>query len=243
MPDPAFSDPDLVSRYAQVCQRIERAARLVQRSADDITIVAVTKTHPIEAIRKARAIGITNFGENRVQETLEKLGDTGFLQADSQSCLHLIGHLQRNKVRKAVQIFDSIDSIDSIELAEAVDSEAKRAGKVLRVLLEVNTSKELQKQGMDPTQALSVAQSVASLTHLQLAGLMTVGPLTNDVDHIRNSFKILKDTFDDVGARLKMPGWSALSMGMSGDYEIAIEEGATEIRLGTALFGQRSNVT
>ncbi len=237
---PHLPDTEIRQRFADIQRQIAQGARQGGRSPEDVTIVAVTKTHPVDALRKARAIGITNFGENRVQEAVVKLSNTEFVGEDSGISLHLIGHLQRNKVRKAVQVFDSIDSIDSLELAKTVSSEVRRARKSLRVLLEVNTSGEPQKQGIQPPETLSLAQAILGLPGLKLAGLMTVGPLTNDIAAIRNSFKQLKILFEQVKAELDPPAWSALSMGMSGDFEIAIEEGATEIRLGTALFGQRS---
>ncbi len=233
-------DTKIQQRFAEVQSRVAQAARRVGRSPEQVTVVAVTKTHPVETLRKARAIGITNFGENRVQEAIEKLSNTEFIRADSGTSLHLIGHLQRNKLRKALQAFNSIDSIDSVELAKAVSLEAQRAGKQLRVLLEVNTSGEPQKQGIAPAETISVAREILALPKLRFSGLMTVGPLSDDLGSIRNSFKELKRLFDQVKAELNPPLWSALSMGMSGDYEIAVEEGATEIRLGTALFGQRS---
>lgn len=233
-------DTKIQQRFAEVQSRVAQAARRVGRSLKEVTVVAVTKTYPVETLRKARAIGITNFGENRVQEVVEKLNNTEFVRENSGVSLHLIGHLQRNKVRKALQVFDSLDSIDSLDLAAAVSSEAERIGKQLRVLLEVNTSCEPQKQGIAPAETISVAKEILALPNLKFSGLMTVGPLSDDTEAIRSSFKQLKELFEQVRSELNPPAWSVLSMGMSGDYEIAVEEGATEIRLGTALFGQRS---
>jgi len=151
----------------------------------------------------------------------------------------MIGHLQTNKVRKAVQIVSAIDSVDSIRLAEAISKAAEEGNRTIRVLLEVNTSSEPQKSGLAPDDVLKCAEAVLKLPSLQLSGLMTVGPNVDDPDTIRRSFALLRNTFDSVVRELNPPHWSVLSMGMSGDYPIAIEEGATEIRLGTALFGER----
>ena len=236
-------EPDLASQIAEIQSRIQATCLRSGRNPSEITVIAVTKTHPLEYARKACALGIKQIGENRVQEPIEKFGDMGIIREYPDCQLHLIGHLQRNKVRKAMQIFDSVDSVDTIELAEDLSSEAANTGKSPRILLEVNTSKELQKSGVGPVETIPYVEKLLSFPGLRLAGLMTVGPLTDREYAIRDSFRLLKQLFEDVKARLNPPGWSALSMGMSGDYEIAIEEGATEIRLGTALFGQRSATT
>jgi PLP dependent protein len=234
------SNPSLESRLEEVYQRIDAAARQSGRTAETVTLIAVTKTFPIEFVCKACASGLQHIGENRVQEVVDKFGDGQVRREYPELTLHLIGHLQSNKVRKAVQIVNSIDSVDSVDLALEINRESARLNKTLRVLLEVNTSGETQKFGLSPADALDATERMLKMEHLNVCGLMTVGPLTDDPSAVRHSFELLRNGFEDIRLRLAPPSWSVLSMGMSGDYEIAIEEGATEIRLGTALFGDRS---
>ena len=233
----------LESRYEAVKERIASASSRAGRPLRTVEVVAVTKTYPLDLARKACALGITKIGENRVQEAVVKYRENKLIDEFPDVRLHLIGHLQRNKVRKALQVFDNVDSLDSLETAEELNSEAEKLEKRVRILLEVNTSWELQKSGVGPVETLSNVEELLKFPRLNLAGLMTVGPFTNREDAIRDSFRLLKQLFEDVKTRLNPPGWSVLSMGMSGDFEIAIEEGATEIRLGTALFGLRSEIT
>ena len=233
----------LESRYEAVKERIASASSRAGRPLRTVEVVAVTKTYPLDLARKACALGITKIGENRVQEAVVKYRENKLIDEFPDVRLHLIGHLQRNKVRKALQVFDNVDSLDSLETAEELNSEAEKLEKRVRILLEVNTSWELQKSGVGPVETLSNVEELLKFPRLNLAGLMTVGPFTNREDAIRDSFRLLKQLFEDVKTRLNPPGWSVLSMGMSGDFEIAIEEGATEIRLGTALFGPRSEIT
>jgi pyridoxal phosphate enzyme (YggS family) len=151
----------------------------------------------------------------------------------------MIGHLQSNKVRKVLPLCATVDSVDSIALAKAIDQECETAGFRRRVLLEVNTSGEPQKFGIRPADLFETIEKLLPLRQLDLMGVMTVGPLTDNPRTIRQSFRILRHAFDEIQSLLNPPGWSVVSMGMSGDYPVAIEEGATEIRLGTALFGER----
>jgi PLP dependent protein len=230
----------IAERLARVQLSVEEACLRSGRSRSEISIVAVTKTFPVEFARKACAAGAVHLGENRIQEAIEKYGD-GWLPRDYPDVtLHLIGHLQRNKVRKAVQIFPTIDSVDSLEIAQAIDREADIQQKIARILIEVNTSGEPQKYGVQPDEVVGLVSSVIRLPKLSIAGLMTVGPNVEDQQSIRNSFRLLKSLFERVRQELSPSQWSVLSMGMSHDYVTAIEEGATEIRLGTAIFGERS---
>jgi pyridoxal phosphate enzyme (YggS family) len=230
---------EIESRVLSVKNRIRAACERVHREPSTVEIVAVTKTQSIELIRKACALNFAIIGENRIQESIDKYED-GWVRRDFPNVrLNLIGHLQSNKVRKAVQIFDSIDSVDSIDLAVNVDRISHEAGKKMRVLLEVNTSVEPQKYGFEPEDALEAAININKLDHIQCAGLMTVGPNVEEPDRIRQSFIQLRTLFDAIGQQLKSDSWSVLSMGMSNDFEIAIEEGATEVRLGTILWGPR----
>ncbi|HBZ86083.1 MAG TPA: YggS family pyridoxal phosphate-dependent enzyme [Candidatus Edwardsbacteria bacterium] len=214
---------------------IDDACRGAGRRPEDVTLVAVTKTFPAEIIELAIAAGVDIIGENRVQEALEKYSRIG-----PKVQWHLIGHLQSNKAKKAVEIFSLIHSVDSVDLAREVGRRAGQIGKNQEVLLEINTSGESQKYGFQPNDVLTVLKEINDIAGLKVLGLMTVGPLTDDVDKIRNSFKMLKKIFDEIRLQA-MPNieMKHLSMGMSGDYRMAIEEGSTMIRVGSAIFGSR----
>ncbi|MBU0690646.1 YggS family pyridoxal phosphate-dependent enzyme [bacterium] len=230
---------DIDSRVQQVRDRIEATCIRLNRDPASIRIVAVTKTFPRELVRKACALSFTSIGENKIQEAIEKYEDGWLHESFPDVKLHMIGHLQTNKVRKAIPLFDSIDSVDSVKLAEKISQAALEAGKTLRILLEVNTSGEPQKFGLDESDVLTTVMNIKELPNLEVAGLMTVGPNVDDPERIRQSFVQLRSLFETIGAELNSEQWSTLSMGMSNDFEIAIAEGATEIRLGTILWGSR----
>jgi PLP dependent protein len=239
------SEPSVVSiqkSLIEVQEKISVACRNSHRNPNSVAIIAVTKTFPSEVNSKAYAAGLRHIGENRVQQIVDKFADGTQFWNCPDLCLHLIGHLQSNKVRKAVSLCHSIDSVDSLELAEAINNDAGLLDRKPRILIEVNTSGEAQKFGIIPSFAIALAEKILPLTHIELAGLMTVGPLSPNPDAIRRSFIKLREIFEEIQGKLNPPGWSVLSMGMSGDYEMAVAEGATEIRLGTALFGARRNV-
>jgi pyridoxal phosphate enzyme (YggS family) len=216
----------LPERLAQV------RAELARRGAEQVTIVAVTKGFGTDAIHAAAAAGIADIGENRVQEAVQKQDVVRDL---SGIRWHLIGHLQRNKARVAAGRFDLVHSLDSLELARELD---RRSTTPQRVLLQVNVARESQKSGCAPEEAPALARQIAALEHLRLEGLMTLAPLTDDEDVQRRTFRglrVLRDRIkEEEGVWLP-----TLSMGMSGDYASAVAEGATVIRLGTALFGPR----
>lgn len=213
--------------------RIAEAAARSGRSASLITLVAVTKTHPVEVIREAYGAGLRHFGENRVQEALLKIEA---LPSDIQ--WHLIGQLQTNKINKILGKFTLVHAVDSWDLAQALSARVGEDGQ--DILLEVNSSGEASKAGVAPDRALELAERVAGLPGLRLRGLMTVGPLTEDPGRQREAFKRSKGLFDEMrGLNWTGKDFSTLSMGMSGDFEIAIEEGSTLVRVGTALFGAR----
>lgn len=235
-------DAVLAGRLSAIRERLKLVCSRAGRSEASVSIVAVTKTFPHQTVRKACALGLTEIGENRVQEVVEKFSDGSILREYPGVRLHLVGHLQTNKVRKAVQYASCIDSVDSMKLADLINHEAGLIGKRLRLLIEVNTSGEPQKHGLNTNQVINCAEYIMNLHHLELAGLMTVGPNVDDPLIIRQSFAELRKLFENVRQGLNPPHWSVFSMGMSGDWEIAVEEGATEIRLGTALFGERSPV-
>ena len=223
------TDPEFAERLAAVRARIARAAEKSGRPADAVTLVGASKTVTAERIRTAVASGLIDLGENRVQEAEAKIAAVG-----PGPVWHLIGHLQSNKARRAVALFDWIHSVDSARLADALDRLAVEFGRRPKVLVEVNTAGEASKEGVPPAEALALVEHVARLPHLELRGLMTVGPLVERAEDARPAFRALARLFEQAG------GLDTLSMGMSGDFEVAIEAGATMVRIGSALFGARA---
>jgi pyridoxal phosphate enzyme (YggS family) len=220
----------------QVQERVFAAAQRTGRRAEEITLIGVSKTHPAEAIRDGYQAGLRHFGENRVQEWE---GKQGGLQ-DLNATWHLIGHLQSNKAVRAAKLFHSIDSVDDFALAQRLDRariESNGPGK-LRVLIEVHIAKEEAKSGVAVEELSVLAEKIAALPVLELAGLMCIPPFTEDVEQARPHFRRLRELRDGLAKRLGL-SLPVLSMGMSHDFEVAIEEGATEVRVGTALFGTR----
>ena len=226
---------DVAANLGRIRERIARAAERSGRRAEEITLVAVSKTVPADAVRAAYEAGLRDFGENRVQERDAKRPKL----ADLRATWHFIGHLQSNKARLATQIFDRVDSLDSLSLAQKLDSAARELGKRLPVLIEVHLGGESTKTGAAEGELAALAERVATLPNLELRGLMAVPPYSDDPEHARPYFRQLRGLRDDIEKRLGRQ-FPALSMGMSHDFEIAIEEGATEIRVGTALFGARN---
>jgi hypothetical protein len=220
-------------RLQEVRTRIAEAARRSGRDASAVTLVAVTKTHPIETIRMAYEAGLREFGENRVQEALSKIDA---LPSDVR--WHLIGQLQTNKINKIPGRFKLMHSVDSVELGTAMSTRLSASPQP--ILLEVNTSGESSKTGCEPSGAIQAARELLSLPHLELRGLMTVGPFTDVAERQRESFRTLRSLFDRIRSEPWVgPSFDILSMGMSSDFELAIEEGSTLVRVGTALFGHR----
>jgi pyridoxal phosphate enzyme (YggS family) len=219
-----------------VQERITAAARRAGRRAEEITLIAVSKTHPAEAIRAAYEAGARHFGENRVQEWEGKLGGVMELGAT----WHLIGHLQSNKAARAAKAFASVDSVDDFGLAERLDRARAELGAAqkLRVLLEVRVAQEETKNGVEPDGLPRLIGGIGTLAHLELAGLMCIPPFFENPEQVRPYFRRLHELREDLRSRTGN-GLPVLSMGMSHDFEVAIEEGASEIRLGTALFGAR----
>jgi len=224
---------------AAIQQRIDAAARRCGRSARDVRLMAVTKTHPVERVREAYTAGLRRFGENRVQEFAGKAGALADL---AEAEWHMIGHLQTNKAAKAVELFDAVDSVDSAKLAEKLNTAAQALGKKLRVLIEVNVGGEAAKSGAAPEsrELEELLLAAPRLGSLEFCGLMTVPPFTDDPEEARPFFRRLRELRDGIAAR-KLAGVSvdSLSMGMSHDFEVAIEEGSTCVRVGTAIFGER----
>jgi len=217
-----------------VHESMARAAERAGRRVDEITLVAVSKTFPTEVIRAAYEAGVRHFGENRVQEWESKQP----LVADLEATWHLIGHLQSNKARRAAILFHRVDSVDSLALAQKLDAAAAAEGKRLQILIEVHMGEEATKGGVSEAALPELAEGAANLAHLELRGLMTIPPFFEDVNRVRPYFRKLRALRDGLNGRLGR-ALPVLSMGMSHDFEIAIEEGATEIRVGSALFGER----
>ena len=225
----------IAANIARARERVVRAAERVGRDEGEITIVAATKTFPAEAIRAAHEAGLREFGENRVQECESKQAAL----ADLDAKWHLIGHLQGNKARRAAQIFERIDSVDRLPLARKLDSAAEAEGKRLAILIEVHLGNEDSKSGVEERDLASLAKGILELSHLELLGLMALPPYFEDAERVRPYFRKLRELRDGLNETLGR-ALPALSMGMSHDFEVAIEEGATEIRLGTAIFGPRA---
>ena len=226
----------IAANWTQIQDRIARAAGRCGRRADEITVVAVSKTHSAEAIRAAFQAGLRHFGENRVQEWESKQPQV----ADLDATWHLIGHLQSNKARRAAHLFRRVDSLDDLGVAKKLHAAADAEGKCLPVLIEVRLGDEETKSGVAEVDLLSLATSIAPFAHLEFAGLMTIPPFFDEPERVRPYFRKLRELRDDLSRKLSR-ALPVLSMGMSHDFEVAIEEGATEIRVGTALFGPRGS--
>ncbi len=219
-----------------VTDRIASAARRSGRDPSSVKLVVVTKTVDVDRIREAVAAGGMLLGENRVQEAKDKIEKLGRLAS-----WHLIGHLQTNKAKYAVKLFDVIHSVDNIGLAKEIDVQAARINKVQDVLIEISIAGEASKAGVAADQALYLVAEAAKLKHISIKGLMTMPPFSDNPENSRPYFRKLKELTRQIGKE-NLPGVSMdeLSMGMSGDFEVAIEEGATLVRVGTAIFGERS---
>jgi pyridoxal phosphate enzyme (YggS family) len=223
----------------QVQERIFAAARRAGRSVEEITLIGVSKTHPAEAIREAYEAGLRHFGENRVQEREGKQAGIQRLNAT----WHLIGHLQSNKAARAAKLFHAIDSVDDFSLAQRLDRARGESGvtEKMRVLVEVHIAEEETKTGASVKDLSTLAEKIVALPMLELAGLMCIPPFAENPEDTRPHFRRLRELRDELAKQLGR-GLPVLSMGMSHDFEVAIEEGATEVRVGTALFGTRGTI-
>jgi pyridoxal phosphate enzyme (YggS family) len=230
----------IAENIAIVRERIEAAARRAGRAPQDVALMAVTKTQPPARIREAYAAGLRIFGENRVQEFMGK----NVALADLHDAeWHMIGHLQTNKAGKAVELFGAVDSVDSVKLAEKLDAASRILATKVSVLIEVNVGGETAKSGVGPDspELEALLQAAPRLEALNFCGLMTVPPFTDDPEGSRSHFRRLRELRDSIAARmLAGVGMDVLSMGMSHDFEVAIEEGSTCVRVGTAIFGART---
>ena len=227
---------------AAIRERIEAAARRAGRSAANVALMGVTKTHPPERIRQAYAAGLRLFGENRVQEFAGKAGALADLAGAEW---HMIGHLQTNKAGKTAVLFNAVDSVDSVKLAEKLDATARNLGKKLSLLIEINVGGEAAKSGLAPDtpELEELLLAAPRFEALEFRGVMTVPPFTDDPEDARTFFRQLRRLRDAIAARkLTAISMDVLSMGMSHDFEVAIEEGSTCVRVGTAIFGERTKL-
>lgn len=240
---------DAVTSLAENLERLEEqiadTCRRAGRRREAVELMAVSKTYPEEIIAEAAGLGLTLFGENRVQEFASKAGAVSSLRAKLSKPavrVHLIGHLQSNKAAKAVEIFDAVDSVDSLRLARRLDEAAAKFRKRLPILIEVKLSPEATKEGLDPEsrEAAELFEALPDLCSLECRGLMTIAPWGAADSVTRACFRSLRQWRDRWAAKYSQLNFDVLSMGMSGDFPLAIEEGATRIRVGTALFGKRA---
>lgn len=216
-------------------ERIAKACERSGRSRDSVTLICVTKTKPVEMLQEAYDAGQRNFGENKVQEIIRK---KPLLAEDIK--WHMIGHLQRNKVRQLIGQTVMIHSVDSLRLAETISAEAEKAGIVMPILIEVNAADEEGKFGVAPDRAEALIRAVSPLKGIHVEGLMTIAPYTDDPETNRQYFARLRELAVDIGQKcIDNVSMNVLSMGMTGDFEIAVEEGATHVRVGTGIFGER----
>ncbi len=225
------------SNILEIKKIIADTARLVNRKSEDILLLAVTKQRTVEQIKEVIASGIYEIGENKVQEAIVKFKNLSLDLNSKVLKWHLIGHLQTNKAKDAVKIFDLIHSVDSLRLAEEINKQAEKIKKIQKVLVEVNVSGEVSKFGISCEESFELIRSIDKLANLKLQGLMTMAPVVDNQELARPYFKKFKDLFDSINATRSVDNkLSILSMGMTDDYEAAIKEGSTMVRIGRALF-------
>ena len=234
--DPA--ETALAERLARVRAKIAAAVERAGRRSDEVTLIAISKTHPSSVVTRLVELGATDLGENRVQEAEGKISEVG----RDRARWHLVGHLQANKARRAVNLFDVIHSLDSIDLAQRLDRLCVEEGRDnLSVLIQVDLGHEETKSGIDETELEQLVESLGSLERLQLIGLMTLPPFFENPEDGRPFFRKLRELRDQLAAQGAFGDRKGeLSMGMTNDFEVAIEEGATMVRIGTAIFGERA---
>ena len=226
----------ITENLEQVRKNIEEACRAVNRDPGEVTLISVSKTKPVSMLQEAYDAGSRDFGENKVQEIMDK-----YPQLPSDIRWHMIGHLQRNKVKYVVGRAVLIHSVDSVRLAEAIDQEAEKKGIVMPVLVEVNVASEESKFGVRVEECADFIENIAKMEHISVEGLMTIAPFVENAEDNRKYFAKLRELSVDISAKnIDNVNMRDLSMGMTGDYEVAIEEGATMVRVGTGIFGERN---
>ena len=220
----------------QVRKNIELACKEAGRDPKEVTLISVSKTKPVSMLQEAYDAGSRDFGENKVQEIMDKVP-----QLPSDIRWHMIGHLQRNKVKYIVDKVALIHSVDSLRLAETIEHEAAKHNVTIPVLIEVNVAQEESKFGLKTEEVLTLVESVATFPHIHIEGLMTIAPYVEDPEENRGIFRQLKKLSVDIAAiNINIVNMSVLSMGMTGDYQVAVQEGATKVRVGTGIFGERA---
>ena len=217
-------------------EHVQEACKRAGRSREEVTLIAVSKTKPVEMLQEIYGEGVRDFGENKVQELCDKIE-----QLPSDIRWHMIGHLQRNKVKYIVDKVALIHSVDSLRLAETIEHEAAKHNVTVPVLIEVNVAQEESKFGLKTEEVLSLVESVAAFPHIHIKGLMTIAPYVENPEENRGIFRQLKKLSVDIAAKnINNVNMSVLSMGMTGDYQVAVQEGATMVRVGTGIFGERN---
>ena len=225
----------ITENLEQVRRNIVEACKAVNRDPSEVTLISVSKTKPVSMLQEAYDAGSRDFGENKVQEIMDK-----YPQLPSDIRWHMIGHLQRNKVKYIVDKVALIHSVDSLRLAETIENEAAKHNVTVPILIEVNVAQEESKFGLKTEEVLSLVESVAVLPHINIKGLMTIAPYVEDPEENREIFRELKKLSVDIAAKnINNVNMSVLSMGMTNDYQVAVEEGATMVRVGTGIFGER----
>jgi PLP dependent protein len=235
------TNPDILrlkDRYESIIERVHSKSLECGRNPEEIKVIAVSKFHPVELIIKSIVAGIPCYGENYVQELKEKYNYLSN-QSIQQPQWHFIGHLQTNKVKYISPFVDMIHSVDSVHLAEEISRQAVKSNRTIEILIQVNTSGETNKSGCEPDKLETLAKSVLVIDNLKVTGLMTIGSFSNNMTIVRREFQLLRQLRDELVLKHCLTNFINLSMGMTGDFEIAIEEGSTMLRIGTAIFGER----
>lgn len=235
------SEQTIARNLEAVKLRVAEAAEKVDRKPQEIDIVAVTKQVPVPRIREAVDLGLTSIGENRVQELLEKFKELGQEIAGTRISWHFVGHLQTNKVKQIIHFTDLVHSLDRLNLAEEINKRAQQIDKIQPVLVQVNVALKKEKFGIFPADVVSFIEEVRGFSYLRIEGLMTMAPFFAEAERARPIFRKLKELFDQIRERYPNLPLKYLSMGMTNDFEVAIEEGSNMIRIGTAIFGRRES--
>ena len=226
----------VAENLAQVQKNINESCSKINRDPNEVTLIAVSKTKPVEMLKEAYDAGARVFGENKVQEIVDK-----YDQMPSDVKWHMIGHLQRNKVKYIVDKVAMIHSVDSLRLAETIEKEAAKKAVIVPILIEVNVAQEESKFGLRPEEVLPLIEQIADFSHIRIKGLMTIAPYVDNAEENREIFRELKKLSVDIAAKnINNVTMSVLSMGMTGDYMVAVQEGATMVRVGTGIFGARN---
>lgn len=226
----------IVDDLHEVQENVLNACKRANRNPDEVTLIAVSKTKPVSMLEEVYADGVRDFGENKVQELCDKYE---VLPKDIR--WHMIGHLQRNKVKYLIGKTCLIHSVDSVRLAETIEHEAAKKDTIMSILIEVNVAQEDSKFGLHVEEVMEMVETISKMPHIRIEGLMTIAPFVDDAEENRTIFRQLKQLNVDIGSKnMNNVNMNVLSMGMSGDYQVAIEEGATLVRVGTSIFGRRN---